>query len=89
VPTVAESGVPGYSATSWNAIAVPARTPRAVIDRLHREIGTVLALPDVRDKLAAQGVTARGGTPQALAQLLRDDIEKWRRVIDAARIERQ
>ena len=89
VPTVAESGVPGYAATSWNAIAVPAKTPRVVVDRLAREINAVLALPDVREKLAAQGVAARGSTPEEARALLAADIAKWRRVIERSGIERQ
>ena len=89
VPTVAESGVPGYAASSWNAIAAPARTPAAIVERLHDEIAKVLALPEVRDKLAAAGVTARASTPDELGRLLAGDVLKWKRVIDQAKIERQ
>ncbi len=89
VPTVAESGVPGYAATSWNAIAAPAKTPRAVIDRLNREINAALKAPEVVEKLAAQGVTARGGTPEDMRRLVAADVDKWRRVIEQAKIERQ
>jgi tripartite-type tricarboxylate transporter receptor subunit TctC len=89
VPTVAESGVPGYAATSWNAIAAPAKTPRAVVDKLNREINAALATPEVRERLAAQGVAARGGAPEDMRRLVAADIEKWRRVIEQAKIERQ
>lgn len=89
VPTVAESGVPGYAATSWNAVAAPAKTPRAVIDRLNREINAALKAPEVVEKLAAQGVTARGGTPEDMRRLVAADVDKWRRVIEQAKIERQ
>ena len=89
VPTVAESGVPGYAATSWNAVAAPAKTPRAVIDRLNREINAALKAPEVMEKLAAQGVTARGGTPDDMRRLVAADVDKWRRVIEQAKIERQ
>ena len=89
VPTVAESGVPGYAATSWNAIAAPAKTPRPVIDRLQQAIAQAMADPEVRQKLAAQGVTARAGTPEAMRQLLVADIGKWRKVIRDAKIEPQ
>ncbi len=61
VPTVAESGVPGYAATSWNAIAAPAKTPRAVIDRLNREINAALKAPEVVEKLAARPTSTSGG----------------------------
>jgi tripartite-type tricarboxylate transporter receptor subunit TctC len=89
VPTVAESGVPGYASSSWNAIAAPAKTPREIVDRLNREINAVLASADVREKLAAQGVTARGSSPDEMRKLLAADIDKWRRVIEQAKIERQ
>ena len=89
VPTVAESGVPGYAASSWNAIAAPAKTPRAIIDRLGREIDAVLAEADVKEKLALQGVAARASTPEEMKKLLASDVEKWRRVIERAKIERQ
>ena len=89
VPTVAESGVPGYAATSWNAVAAPAKTPRALIDRLNREINAALKAPEVVEKLAAQGVTARGGSPEDMRRLVAADVDKWRRVIEQAKIERQ
>lgn len=89
VPTVAESGVPGYAATSWNAIAAPARTPPAVIERLQQAIVQALADAAVQEKLAAQGVAARASTPAQLRDLLVADIDKWRRVIHDARIEPQ
>ena len=89
VPTVAESGVPGYAASSWNAIAAPARTPPAIVAKLHDAIAKVLAMPDVKDKLAAAGVTARASTPEELSRLLAGDVLKWKRVIDQAKIERQ
>ena len=89
IPTIAESGVPGYQASSWNAIAAPAKTPRAIIDRLNKEINAALAAPEVKSKLLELGVTARGGTPDALKTLLTSDIAKWRGVIEKAKIEKQ
>jgi len=89
VPTVAESGVPGYAASSWNAIAAPAKTPAAVVERLQQEVARVLALTEVRDKLAAAGVTARASTSDELKRLLASDVAKWRRVIEQAKIEKQ
>jgi tripartite-type tricarboxylate transporter receptor subunit TctC len=89
VPTVAESGVTGYQASSWNAIAAPAKTPRPIVDRLSKEIATVLAMPDVKERLQGLGVTARAGTPEQTRQLLASDVEKWRKVIEQAKIEKQ
>ena len=89
VPTVAESGVPGYQASSWNGIAAPARTPKGVIDRLNREVNAAAAAPDVRRRLQDLGVEARAGTPAALGALLVSEIAKWRAVIERAKIEKQ
>jgi len=89
VPTVAESGVPGYQASSWNGVAAPARTPRAVIDRLNREVNAAVAAPEVRKRLQDLGVEARAGTPAALGALLVSEIAKWRAVIERAQIEKQ
>ena len=89
VPTVAESGVPGYFASSWNAVAAPAKTPRAVIDRLNKEINTALAAADVRQRLQDMGVEARAGTADALRDLLAAEIVKWKSVIEKAKIEKQ
>ena len=86
VPTVAESGVPGYESLSWSGIAVPAGTPRDVIARLNREVNAILAAPDMRQKLAEQGADAVGGTPEAFADHIRSEREKWARVIRTANI---
>lgn len=88
-PTIAEAGVPGYAASSWNAVAAPRGTPPAVIDRLAREIAKALAAPDLRERLAAAGVTARASTPDELRKLVAADTAKWRAVIEKAGIERQ
>jgi tripartite-type tricarboxylate transporter receptor subunit TctC len=89
IPTVAESGVLGYQASSWNAISLPAKTPRPIIDRLNKEINTALAAPEVKNKLLDLGVVARGGTPEQMKTLLVSDIDKWRGVIERAKIEKQ
>jgi tripartite-type tricarboxylate transporter receptor subunit TctC len=89
VPTVMEGGIPGYSVSSWNGIAAPAGTPRAIIDRLNGEIGAVVAMPDVKQKLLELGVEARAGSADALKQLLASEIEKWKAVVERAKIEKQ
>jgi tripartite-type tricarboxylate transporter receptor subunit TctC len=89
VPTVAESGVPGYQASSWNAVAAPAKTPRPVLERLNREINAAVAAPEVRKRLGELGVDARAGTPEALHDLLLSEIAKWKGVIERAKIEIQ
>jgi len=86
IPTVAESGVPGYESLSWSGIAVAAGTPREVIARLNREVNAILASPDMRQKLAEQGADAVGGSPEAFAEHIRNEREKWARVIRTANI---
>ena len=89
VPTVIESGFPGYAVSSWNGIAAPAGTPSAIIERLNSEINAVVAVPDVKQKLLDLGVDARAGSPDALKQLLVGEIEKWKAVVERAKIEKQ
>ena len=89
VPTVKESGLPSYNVASWNALAAPAGTPRAVIDRLQRAAVQALAVPAVQSQLQALGVRAQGGTPEQMRQLLSSEIKRWSDVIVQARIERQ
>jgi tripartite-type tricarboxylate transporter receptor subunit TctC len=89
VPTVAESGVPGYLAYSWNGMSAPAKTPKPVVDRLHREVATAVATPELRQKLLEVGVDARSSTPDELQQLLVTEIRKWSAVIDRAKIPKQ
>lgn len=89
VPTAVESGVKGFVAASWNALAAPARTPRAVVDRLQREVAATVATPAVQQQLRALNVEPRTSTPEQAAALLKSDIERWRAVIERAGIPRQ
>ena len=88
VPTVAEAGVPGYEASLWMAIVAPAGTPAAIIERLNRELNTVLRT-DARDALTAQGLQLDPGAPDAVQARIRTDIEKWRDVVAKAGIKPQ
>jgi tripartite-type tricarboxylate transporter receptor subunit TctC len=81
VPTIAEAGVPGYEATSWQGVVVPAGTPRAVVYRLYREIARALQSPEVMERLAAEGSAAGGITPEAFAVYIRSEIAKWAKVV--------
>ena len=89
VPTVQEAGVKGFDATSWNGLAAPAKTPATVVHQLNRAVNTALADPDVRKKLESLTLEPHPGTEKDASQLLRGDVERWRRVITQARIERQ
>ena len=81
LPSIAESGVPGFEVNAWNGVLVPAATPRAIVERLNREINAILAMPDVRAKLNAQGFELVGGTPEAFGKLIADDAARWAPVI--------
>jgi tripartite-type tricarboxylate transporter receptor subunit TctC len=89
VPTVAESGVPGYEVTSWNAIYVARGTSAEVIRVLNQAIHEVVAMPDVRRRFGEVGIEARASTPEELSARLRSDIAKWARVIEKAGIPKQ
>ncbi|HVJ23341.1 MAG TPA: tripartite tricarboxylate transporter substrate binding protein [Burkholderiales bacterium] len=89
VPTVIEAGVPGYDVASWNAIAAPAKTPRAVIERVHQELVKAVAAPDVQKRFAELGVDPRTSTPEALREFFVSESARWTRVVEAARIPKQ
>jgi len=89
VPTAAEAGVADYEASSWNALAAPARTPQPIIAQLNQAARAALDSPDVRKRLAELGVESIGGTPQALAELLSGEIRRWGDVIERAGIPKQ
>jgi tripartite-type tricarboxylate transporter receptor subunit TctC len=89
LPTMAEAGVPGVVSQTDYALYAPAGTPREVIALLNREANAVLQMGDFRAKLAAQGIEATGGTPEALQAELADDIAKWAKVIRDANIQSQ
>jgi len=81
VPTIAEAGVAGYESLSWSGFAVPAGTPRDIVQRLNRETAMILLAPDMRQKLAEQGADAIGGPPEAFAEHVRREREKWGRLV--------
>lgn len=89
VPTVAESGLKGFNATSWNALAAPAGTPKDVVDRLHRAAQTALETPEVKKRLQEMHIEARASTPGQMGQLLNSEIKRWGDVITRANIPRQ
>lgn len=86
LPTITESGYPGFEYTGWFGLFAPASTPGAVIGKLHTETVNALALPDLRAKLAGQGMEGIGNSPTELAALIKSDIPKWARVVKDAGI---
>lgn len=86
IPTVAESGVRGYEAGLWYGFVGPARIPADIVRRLNTEIVAVLALPEIRERLASQGVDAHSTSPEEFARLLVTDLERWAAVLKRAGI---
>ena len=81
VPTVAESGVPGYEVVSWQAIYAPAGTPKPIVDRLHAEIARILATPEMQERLATNGAETRPGSAADLGAFIRDEKARWAKVV--------
>ena len=86
MPTIAEAGVPGYEANNWNGVVAPRKTPRAIVERLHREIVAIVNDPGVAKRLAAQGLEPIGDTPAEFEKYLKSEAAKWGKVVKAAGI---
>ena len=86
LPTVAEAGLPGYETATWLGIVAPAATSREVVAKINAEIQRVMALPEVKEKLIAQGLTLSGGTPEQFGAYIRSEHAKWGNLIKDAGI---
>jgi len=84
IPTVSESGLKGYEVTLWHGMIAPKGLPKPILDRVNGELNKVLRNKDMQDKLAGDGVSAAGGTPEQFAALIKKDIELWRKVVQKA-----
>jgi tripartite-type tricarboxylate transporter receptor subunit TctC len=84
IPTIAESGVPGYEVDSWFGILAPAGTPREIVNKLNVEIVKILRMPEVKQRLAEQGAEPVGNTPEQFAEHIRKETIKWARVVKAS-----
>jgi tripartite-type tricarboxylate transporter receptor subunit TctC len=89
IPTLRESGVADYDVVSWNALFAPAGTPPEIIKTLNGALQEILAEADVRKRLLELGIEARASTPEEISARLKSDIEKWRKVIEKAGIQKQ
>jgi tripartite-type tricarboxylate transporter receptor subunit TctC len=86
LPTIAESGVPGFESGSWWGISVPAGTPRPVVMKLNSEVNRIVAMPELRTRLAGEGAELLGGTPDEFAAYVRSEIDKWAKVVKFAKM---
>jgi tripartite-type tricarboxylate transporter receptor subunit TctC len=89
IPTVQEAGIRDYEVTSWNGMFAPQGTPREIIELLNRSLRDILAIPEVKKQYADVGIEARASSPDELGARLRQDIEKWAKVIERAAIPKQ
>jgi tripartite-type tricarboxylate transporter receptor subunit TctC len=83
LPTIDEAGLPGYEATTWYGVFVPGATPRDVVSRLQQELAQVVKLPDVRERLTADGLTPLASTPDQFAEQVTRETTKTTRIIQA------
>jgi tripartite-type tricarboxylate transporter receptor subunit TctC len=86
IPTIAEAGVPGYEATQWFGMLAPAGTPPDIVSRLHKEVVRVLAIPEMRERFAADGAEPIGSSPEEFHAYIRSETAKWAGVIKQAGI---
>lgn len=86
VPTIAESGVPGYENLTWSAIGAPARTPRPIVDRLNKELMAVLQTPEVKESFHTMGAAITGGTPEQCRDYLKSEVAKFGNIVKEAGI---
>jgi len=84
LPTIAESGLKGYEANNWNGFWVAAKTPRAIVMRLNKDITAALSAPDIKELLFKQGLDAAPSSPEDLAAYMKSEYQKWAKVIKAA-----
>ena len=89
VPTVIEAGVPDYDVASWNALAAPAKTPRAIVERVHQALVKALAAPEVQQRYADLGVEGRASTPEYLKEFFAAESKRWTEVVRQAKIPQQ
>ncbi|MES2561661.1 MAG: tripartite tricarboxylate transporter substrate binding protein [Pseudomonadota bacterium] len=86
LPTIAESGVPGYEVVNWQAFIAPRGTPRAAVERINTAVNQAIASRDMEEKLQADGVSPAGGTPEQLHEQIRKEVDVWRKTIAQAKI---
>ena len=86
IPTLSESGVPGYEAYSWVGLVAPANTPADIVKKIHRDVSEILKDKEVADKLNQQGALPVGDTPEEFAVYIKNEIAKWGKVVREANI---
>jgi tripartite-type tricarboxylate transporter receptor subunit TctC len=86
VPTIAEAGLPGYEAIQWYGLFAPAGTPREIVNRVQAEVAKALLLPEVGERLAADGAEPVGNRPEEFAAYIKAELDKWGRVVRESKL---
>ncbi|MCX7135993.1 MAG: tripartite tricarboxylate transporter substrate binding protein, partial [Proteobacteria bacterium] len=81
LPTIAESGVPGYDVTPWYGILGPARLPPAIVAKWNKEVARIVVLPEMKERFVTQGIDLASSTPEAFAALIKADVPRWRKIV--------
>jgi tripartite-type tricarboxylate transporter receptor subunit TctC len=81
IPTIAESGLPGFSAVPWYGVLGPAAMPRPTVNKLNAEIARAVAEPDMNQRFVAQGIDLQSSTPEQFGALIKSELMKWRKVV--------
>jgi tripartite-type tricarboxylate transporter receptor subunit TctC len=89
LPTMAEAGMADFDVVLWTSLFAPAATPRAIVERIQQQVVKTLQMHDVRERMLALGITPVGNSPEELAQVLRQDLDKWTRVAKSAGVKAQ
>ena len=87
LPTISESGLTGYDASTWGGILAPAGTPRPIVERLNSVINAALKLEDVRSRLSGAGIEIQGGTPEQFGNVIKSEVDKWGKIVKEAGIQ--
>ena len=80
LPTVADSGLPGFEALQWFGILMPAKTPQPIVERMNRELAAILAMPDVRERFTSMGIELSGGSAESFAEFMASEARKWQAI---------
>ena len=86
VPTMAEEGFDGFDATTWYGLAGPGKLPAAIVQKINRDVNTILAMADVQEKMDTYGAEDGGGTPEKFAQFIRGERDIWAKVVKEANV---
>jgi tripartite-type tricarboxylate transporter receptor subunit TctC len=89
VPTIAESGLPGFQTESWFGVVAPAKTPRGIVLQLNKDIGNILKTPDMKERFLRQGAEAAFGTPEAFQKLMQTEFVRYQKLVKDAGISSQ